>query len=141
MENQEDTIVEISGKLERFFGCSGKMLKPSLATVETQIKKIPQNKLMTTDHLRKVLAVQFKVQVACPYDTKMALKSIANDANQNVPYWRVVKKNGELISYFPGGLEGHADLLRQEGFTIDTKGKVPKVKNYRESLYLFCEPF
>jgi hypothetical protein len=46
----------------------------------------------------------------------------------------VVKTNGELIAYFPGGREGHAALLREEGFTIDLKGETLKVKNFKESL-------
>jgi hypothetical protein len=36
-----------------------------------------------------------------------------------------------------GGAAGQAALLVEEGFTIDTKGKVSKVKNFRESLVCF----
>jgi hypothetical protein len=134
MELQEDIIVDISKTLERFFGCSGKMVKPCPTTVEALIQKIPQNKLITIELLRKKLADQFNVEIACPFDTKIALRAIANDVSKKVPYWRVVKTNGELIAYFPGGREGHAALLREEGFTIDLKGETLKVKNFKESL-------
>jgi hypothetical protein len=48
-----------------------------------------------------------------------------------------VATNGGLIARFPGGAAGQAALLAEEGFTIDTKGKVSKVKNFRESLVRF----
>jgi hypothetical protein len=38
---------------------------------------------------------------------------------------------------FPGGVDGQATLLRREGFTVERKGKVAKVKNVRESLIRF----
>ena len=137
MDHHEDTIVDISKQLERFFSCSGKMLKPSIATVEGLICKIPRNELITTDLLRKELAEQFNVQVTCPYDTKKALQAIANDSTKKVPFWRVIKTNGELIAYFPGGRMGHTILLSEEGFTVDTTGKVPRVRNFSGSLVQF----
>jgi len=38
------------------------------------------------------------------------------------------------MSYYPGGVEGHANHLREEGFMIDATGKAPKVKYFKESL-------
>jgi hypothetical protein len=38
------------------------------------------------------------------------------------------------MNRFPGGAEGQAERLRKEGFTLDRKGKTPKVANFRESL-------
>ena len=63
--------------------------------------------------------------------------AIANDTSKSVAYWRVIKQNGELNAIFPGGVEGQAARLRQEGFTIDTNGKVPKVKQFKASLVRF----
>jgi hypothetical protein len=137
MQPQEDVIVDISKAREKFFGCSGKMLLPSPATVEALIKKIPANQLITADLLRKKLADQFGVQATCPVTTKKALQVIANGSGKAVAYWRVIKKNGELFAIFPGGTEAQAALLRKEGFTIDTKGKAPKVDNFSESLIRF----
>jgi hypothetical protein len=42
-----------------------------------------------------------------------------------------------LIAYFPGGVEGHASHLKEEGFTIDLDGKIPKVKNFKVGLIHF----
>jgi alkylated DNA nucleotide flippase Atl1 len=121
--------------LEKFFGYSGKMLKPSLATIEAQLRQIPAGKLITIDLLRQKLAREYQVQVTCPFDTKLALRALSNTSGQDAPYWRVVRKNGALIPYFPGGLDGHSARLRQEGFTIDTLGKTPKVKMAGNLIY------
>lgn len=137
MEPQEDAIVDIPENRIRFFGTSGKMLLPSPATIEALIKKIPEHRLVTTDLLRKMLTDQFNVQGTCPVTTKKALQTVAHNSSNQVAYWRVIKKNGELITSFPGGLEGHAALLRKEGFTIDTKGKQPKIKAFTEHLTHF----
>lgn len=139
MELQEDNIVDIPANRIRFFGGTGKMLLPSPATVATLIKRIPEHQLITTDLLRKKLTDQFDVQGTCPITTQKALQAIAHDANKQVAYWRVIKKSGELFSHFPGGVEGHAALLRREGFTIDTSGKGPKIKEFTQCLAHFEE--
>jgi alkylated DNA nucleotide flippase Atl1 len=137
MELQKDAIVDIAPSKVGYFGGPGKMLLPSPATVAAMIKNIPQHKILTTDLLRKQLADQFNVQGTCPVTTKKALQTLANDPTESVPYWRVIKQNGELNAIFPGGVAAQADLLRQEGFTIDTNGKVPKVKQFKANLVRF----
>lgn len=137
MEEQTDVIVVIEKRRERYFGGAGKMLIPCPATVAAQLRNIPDHQLMSKELLQAKLAEQFQVQVTCPFATKKALQALAQDISQSVPYWRVIKKNGELFSYFPGGVEGHADCLRQEGFTLDTTGKVPKVQHFKAYLVGF----
>ncbi|GCE24198.1 MGMT family protein [Dictyobacter kobayashii] len=137
MEAQEDVIVDIAKNREKYFGCSGKMLLPCAATVEAQLQNIPESKLITTELLQKRLAAQFNVEVACPVVTRKALETIANNPNKNVAYWRVIKKNGELMARFPGGVEGQAAHLKDEGFTIDAGGNKPKVEKFRDSLVRF----
>lgn len=134
MSLQEDAIVDIPPSRIRFFGGPGKMLLPSPATVEAVIRNVPENKLITTDLIRQELSAQFRVQGTCPVTTQKALQAIAHDPSKRVAYWRVINKNGSLIAKFPGGVEGHAELLRREGFTIDTNGKAPRVKEFGKSL-------
>ncbi|MBZ0281994.1 MAG: MGMT family protein [Anaerolineae bacterium] len=52
----------------------------------------------------------------------------------SIPHWRVVGKDGKLLSRFSGGLEAHADHLKQESFVIDTSAKVPKVQGFKDFL-------
>jgi alkylated DNA nucleotide flippase Atl1 len=110
------------------------MLLPSPATVAALIEKIPEHKLITTGLLCRILADQFKVRGTCPVTTQKALQAIAHDSGKNVASWRVINTNGGLVARFPGGAEGQAVRLRKEGFIIDREGKLPKVKDFRESL-------
>jgi hypothetical protein len=134
---EQDLIVDISEAQERSLGTSGKMLLPCPSTVEAVLQQIPPSKLLTTELLRKELAAQFNVDATCPFNTKLCLRALANDSTKTLPYWRVLKKNGELLAYFPGGVEGHATQLRQEGFTVDATGKSPKVKKVSAHLVEF----
>ena len=134
MEPQEDLIVDIPPNRIKFFGGPGKMLCPSPATVAAVLKKVPEHKLITTNLIARKLTNQFKVQGTCPVTTQKALQAIAHSPNEKIAYWRVITINGGLIARFPGGAQRHAALLKSEGFTIDTKGSVPKVKDFKEKL-------
>jgi len=134
MEPKEDAIVDIPKDRLRFFGGAGKMLLPCQATVAAVIEKVPARKLITTNLLCQKLTQQFNVRGTCPVTTQEALQAVAHDPSNEVAYWRVIKANGGLFTRFPGGAEGQAERLRKEGFTVDRKGKAPKVSNFRESL-------
>jgi alkylated DNA nucleotide flippase Atl1 len=136
----EDTIVDISPERERFFGCSGRMLKPSLATIEALVEQIPTGKLVTTDALRAELAHRFQVEVTCPSDTQKALRALASSTSGSTAFWRVVKKNGEFMSIFPGGIQAQAARLQAEGLEIDTTRKAPRVKNLAQNVFSFERP-
>jgi alkylated DNA nucleotide flippase Atl1 len=77
------------------------------------------------------------VRGTCPVTAKNSLKAAAAEPRTKIPYWRVIKTNGELTTLFPGGIEAQAALLKKEGFSIDTGGKKPKVKNFKTSLVDF----
>ena len=47
--NTEDSIEQIAPKLERFFGCSGRTLKPCAATVAALVAQIPSGHVATTE--------------------------------------------------------------------------------------------
>jgi hypothetical protein len=134
---EKDEIVPISKAREKFFGTAGCMLCPSPATIEALIRRMPEGKLITTELLRQKLAEEAHVEVTCPATTQKALRYIAKKPGQAIAYWHIVKKNGELFSYFPGGAAGHAALLKQDGFTIDTHGRAPKVADLGENLVHF----
>lgn len=136
MEPKEDAIVDIPTDRLRFFGGAGKMLLPGPATVAALIEKVPAHKLITTHLICQKLTQQFNVRGTCPATTQKALQALAHNPSNEVAYWRVIKASGGLITRFPAGAEGQAGRLRKEGFTLGRKGKVTKVKNFRESLVL-----
>jgi hypothetical protein len=100
-------------------------------------QQIPEHKLITTSLLCQKLTEKFKVQGTCPVTTQKALQEIAHDSANECPYWRVVNASGGLIARFPAGTKGQAAFLRKEGFAIDTRQKIPKVKGFSESLVRF----
>lgn len=134
MENSEDVIVEIPEAREKFFGRGGKMLLPCPATVAAAVRHIPAGRLATTDALRRALAEQFDVQETCPVAMKKALQAVGRATDESTPYWRVIKKNGELLGIFPGGAAGQAARLEKEGFSIDSSKKALKVTGFAERL-------
>lgn len=44
---------------------------------------------------------------------------IAHYGDQNLPWQRVVHKDGRLAAGYPGGLEGHKQVLEAEGVKVD----------------------
>lgn len=99
----QDTIVSIPKTMEKYFGCSGKMLKPSPTTVASIIKKIPEGRVATIDAVCKKLATKFKTEIACPATTEKSLCLAATESvakNTRLPYWRVASimefQNGKI---------------------------------------------
>ena len=138
MVQQLDEIVDIPPNRIRYFGGTGKMLLPSPTTIANAIKRIPESKLLTTDLLRQELTNQFHVEGTCPVTTKKSLQALVNDAPDDVAYWRLIKPTGGLMATYPGGIEGHASHLEDEGFTIDSDGKTAKVKDFKHSIIHFA---
>jgi len=66
---EKDIIEPIPKTMEKFLGFSGKMVKPSVSTVKKLVKKIPIGKLVSLEQVREKLALDFKVQTACPAST------------------------------------------------------------------------
>lgn len=113
-ELRRDVLVEIAKGDARRFGTGGKMLKPSRATVEAALAKVPRGKTMTITELRARIAKQHRADTACPFMTKRALMAIAEDAASTAPYWRIVKPNGAMMTYFPGGSAAQTRRLKAE---------------------------
>lgn len=133
-----DDVVECIPKtMEKFLGCTGKLVKPSPDTVESLLRQIRKGKIATISQLREKIAKDFNVETACPAATMKALQLISKQ-EQAKCFWRVVTAKGELISKFPGGVAGHAELLLREGHQIDFSRKVPFVIEYASKLAAFA---
>ena len=135
--DMDDIIEDIPKTMEKFMGCSGKMVKPAPRTVEKLIGQIRRGKLTTLVHLREKLAIDFGVETACPAATLKALVAISKQEKPK-SYWRVLKPKGELISKFPYGLDHHAEQLEVEGFEIDFSKKTPVVLDYSSKLFMWA---
>lgn len=129
-----DEIVPIPEHRVRYFGGLGRMLLPSPPTIAAVIRRVPVGKLLTTTLLRDVLGDEFEVDGVCPITAKRSLQVVARSADAGTAYWRVIQQNGGLMAFYPGGIDAHAALLRDEGFMTEVRGKKPMVVNFREHL-------
>ena len=59
-------------------------------------------------------------------------------SEDETPYWRTLKANGELNAKYPNGIESQKEKLESEGHTIIEKGRKNKryyVKDYEKYLF------
>lgn len=117
-----DQIVAIPAARERYFGCAGTLLLPCPATVAALLGEIPRGQVATLEQFRRELGRRHGVAAVCPFHTKQALLALAREP-ADIAYWRLVKKNGELLGYLPGGVSNHAARLVAEGLAIKPTGR------------------
>jgi len=132
-------IIDIPETMEKFFGGKGKMLHPEIEMVEDLVRLIPLGKIATIDTLAKKMAKDCSVAISCPMRTGNAVKKIiekfsGDNYDDTIPYWRVVKKNKELIN--SKSYELCASKLEDEGFKLSYP-KSGKIKAHFESVELF----
>lgn len=103
------------------------------------MKKIPCSKLTTNEHIKAYIAKKYKADYTCPVSSRkfiiLAALSSAERENNETPYWRTLKKDGELNDKYPGGIEEQIRLLEKEGHTIIQEGKRFYVKDYLQKIY------
>ncbi len=120
----------------------GKMLIAAPIEYDEIIQKIPLGKILTSQNLRSILARKHQADFTCPLTAGIFINIVANAARERelrgevnrTPFWRVVKKDGELNEKYPDGIDGHRFLLEQEGHVIDKRGKRYFLKDYEQSL-------
>src|SRR6185437_14919596 len=62
-----------------------------------------QSEALSGGGQRRRLARRRRADTACPFMTKRALMAIAEDAAATAPWWRIIKPDGAMMAYFPGG--------------------------------------
>ncbi|MBN1478790.1 MGMT family protein [candidate division KSB1 bacterium] len=110
--------------------------------VVEHMKKVPHGKLVTIVEICKSIAQRHNVKGCCSLTTGIFIMTAANaveEAKQEgkdlaIPYWRTLKADGLLNEKFPGGAQGHKELLEKDGFTVVQKGKRFFVQDYHNYL-------
>lgn len=116
----------------------GSMLIPHPKEVMEIIDCIPKGNIMEINALRSQLAEKHNVDICCPMTTGIFIKIVAEaylEGSINSPYWRVVKKNGELNHKFPGGIDEHRNQLSRDGLSVIKKGEKFYIKDAQTYLY------
>ena len=119
---------------------TGNMLIAAPAEYDQNMKRIPAGYLSTVPAIREALAKKHGADFTCPLTAGIFVNIVANASRERngaeeTPYWRTLKKDGELCEKYPDGVDAHKLLLEMEGHTVIQKGKKYYVKEYGSKLY------
>lgn len=109
------------------------------------MRKVPFGKLLTISQMRDFLAKKNKADFTDPLTAGIFVSIVAWASYQReqkneqhiTPWWRTVKKDGELNAKYPQGITLQKKLLENEGHIIICKGKNNLkyyVKDFEQSL-------
>lgn len=103
------------------------------------MRAIPEGSVVTTDAIREYLRNRHGADFTCPLTAGIFISLAARAGDERdgdkTPYWRTLKKGGELNDRYPGGIEYQARMLEAEGLTVIRRGKRAFVKDYEKYLY------
>jgi len=80
------------------------------ARVEALVAQIPQGRVMTYGQLAALCGNARAARI---------VGGIAHFGDPDLPWQRVVNKQGGLAAGYPGGREGHRQVLEAEGVQVD----------------------
>lgn len=107
------------------------------------MRRVPFGKLLTVGAIREYFAKHSGADFTEPITAGIFVSIVAWASYQRnedqTPYWRTLKANGELNPKYPGGVEAQKELLEKEGHTVIQKGRKNiryYVKDYEASLYI-----
>jgi methylated-DNA-protein-cysteine methyltransferase-like protein len=83
--------------------------------VEALVAQIPEGKVMTYGQLAALAGNPLAARI---------VGGIAHFGDPNLPWQRVVNKQGSLASGYPGGRAGHKQHLQAEGVRVSNDYKV-----------------
>lgn len=121
------------------YGGERMLIAPPIAYDEI-MKQVPEGKIITTDRIRSYLAKKQNADFTCPLTAGIFINiavhaSVERGSDNPTPYFRTLKKDGELNEKYPDGIDGQKLLLEMEGHEIIQKGKRYFVKDYEKKLW------
>ncbi len=136
-------VEPLRGKLRDRWG-EGTLLVPAPVEILELMQQVPEGRVITVTELRQVLARRHGATLTCPLTTGIFVNIVAWASEEEhaetgvflAPYWRTLKRGGQLNPKFPGGQERHRRLLEQEGLRIDTRRKAWQVKDWQAHLWM-----
>lgn len=133
-------IVELDNEGAKKWGGNTMVIAPPIDYDEL-IKQIPKGQLVTTNELRQQIAKKYKTDITCPLTAGIFVNICAwasFQRNENItPYWRVLKRNGELNNKFPKNYKLQKEELEKEGHTIIQNKDKYYVKDFEKYIYNF----
>ena len=111
---------------------------------DAAMRRVPCGKLTTVGDIRAWFAKQsgadFTEPITAGIFVSIAAWASYQRGEDETPWWRTLKANGELNPKYPGGAEAQKLKLEAEGHTVIRKGRTKinyVVKDYEKSLLKF----
>ena len=109
---------------------------------DTVMKKVPLGKVITVGEIREHFAKQsgtdFTEPITAGVFVSIAAWASYQRLDDETPYWRTLKANGELNEKYPGGALAQKEKLENEGHVVIQKGRKNiryYVKDYENVLF------
>ena len=125
----------------RKYGGTKMFFAPPLA-YDKVMKTVPLGKLVTVGNIRDYFAkkngADFTDPITAGIFVSIAAWASFQRGEDETPYWRTLKANGELNPKYPGGAEAQKEKLEAEGHTVLQKGRTNLkyyVKDYQAALF------
>ena len=111
--------------------------------IDALMRTVLKGRVTTINQLRSSRAKKHRTEAACPITTGFfswisayaAEEAAAAGAKKITPYWRTLKKDGELNSKYPGGVVSLRRKLAAEGHAFVAKGARVLVRDYEAALF------
>ncbi len=111
-------------------------------TYDEIMRRVPYGKIITVGEIRFYLAKNHEADFTDPITAGIFVSIAAWASYQRTedetPYWRTLKANGELNSKYPGGIEAQKEKLEAEGHTVIQRGRKNikyYVQDYEEAMF------
>ena len=116
---------------------------PAPREVDALMRTVPRGRVTTINELRAAIAKRHRAAASCPITTGIFSWVAAHAADEAraageqdiTPYWRTLKKDGELNPKYPGGVAEVGRKLAAEGHTVVQKGKRTLVQDFERTLF------
>jgi alkylated DNA nucleotide flippase Atl1 len=123
-------VVEITGRMAARWG-KGTVVIPAPLEVDGLMRSVPEGRVTTMPDLCDALAKRHRATIGCPLTTGIFAWIAANAAEEATeggeaggnPFWRTLKRGGELNPKYPGGIERSRRMLEAEGHHVAQRGK------------------
>ena len=133
-------IITDAKSIEKYGG--NKMYFAPPIDYDTVMKRIPYGKVITVGKIREYFAelhgADFTEPITAGIFVSIAAWASYQRSDDETPYWRTLKANGELNAKYPGGIEAQKEKLEAEGHTIIQKGRTNRkyfVKDFERALF------
>lgn len=133
-------IITDEGSIQKYGG--EKMYFAPPADYDRVMKRVPFGKVLTVGAIREYFAKQSGADFTDPITAGIFVSIAAWASEQRTedetPYWRTLKANGELNARYPGGAAAQKERLEAEGHTVVKKGRTNiryYAKDYEKALY------